>query len=148
MQGAAMALDAVLGTAYLTANTVLDLRSREISVPVSALYAGIVLILRIARDGAAPLQLAAGLLPGAVLCLLSLIGKEKVGAGDGIAVMALGLAMGFDGAFSVFFLGCLLAGAWSLLGMAAGKCRVTDSIPFMPFLLGAYLLRLAQTFAA
>lgn len=74
------------------------------------------------------------MLPGMVLLLLSLLTGEKIGYGDGAAVLALGFWTGGLFCMVAVCIGIMLSGIYSL-------CRIIrknkEPIPFIPFLLAA-----------
>lgn len=90
-----------------------------------------------------PLLAAAGLMPGVLLLMLAFISRQQVGSGDGWTVLGLGLWL------SPAALALLVAGAGAAGAVAAAvllvlrKARFQRKIPFIPFLLGGYLLVLA-----
>ena len=75
-----------------------------------AVWAAVCVLLRIPQEGAveALTQAAVSLLPGAALLILSFMTEKKVGAGDGLTLLLLGLYEGMELALGVFCLGLFL----------------------------------------
>lgn len=74
------------------------------------------------------------MLPGMVILTLALVTREKIGYGDGMAVLVLGFFLGGFLCMAVISLGIMMTGAFSL-------CRIIlknkEPIPLIPFLLAA-----------
>ena len=116
--------------ALLAANSIRDLRQREILLLPTVLsgFTGAVLYL---AAGGAFMGLLAALLPGSILLCCGLI-SEQAGAGDGILVMALGIWTGAPVIYPA------VPAAFALLVLTAGDFRIfrrkVRDWPFVPFL--------------
>ncbi|MFH1684595.1 MAG: prepilin peptidase [Candidatus Margulisiibacteriota bacterium] len=62
--------------------------------------------------------------------------KEAVGEGDLYLAALLGACLGFSGVLLAIFISYLLAGAVTLVLLAAGKVKMGDYVPFGPALAG------------
>lgn len=118
-----------------------DIRRREIPVLPTVLAGGLMAAELVIRGSRSLPALLCGLLPGAALLLLSLAAKERIGAGDGIALLCCGCVLDFFQlcpALRAF----LAAG---LFGLVLARKRKTRriSLPFVPFLAGAVILVLS-----
>lgn len=78
---------------------------------------------------------ALSLLPGAGFFLLGFLTKEKVGYGDGWALLMIGLFMGIYRCFLIVLAGLMLESAVVIVLLAIGKVKRDREIPFLPFLL-------------
>ena len=78
--------------------------------------------------------------PAGVFLAMSLLTEGKIGKGDGLMLLVLGLLLGWRLCLSVLCTASLLAGVWAGIGMTAGKLRKTSRLPFAPFLLTSLLL--------
>lgn len=74
------------------------------------------------------------MLPGMALLLLSLLTGEKIGYGDGAAVLVLGFWTGGLFCMEVVLIGIMLSGVYSVYCIIR---RNTGLIPFVPFLFAA-----------
>lgn len=79
-------------------------------------------------------------LPGLGLLLLSQLTEEKVGEGDGILLLLLGLLEGAQKVLSVFCVGLFLQALLAAGLLLAKKVKRQTAIPFAPFLLAARVL--------
>lgn len=83
-------------------------------------------------------SILSGLVPGLILLVVSRLSKEAVGMGDVYVVLLLGVMLGFEKTFAVLFVSMLLTAAYGLICMALGSRSRKDSLPYIPFLLGAF----------
>lgn len=110
-----------------------DIREKQISAKKIIIFGLLALICRLVAGQMRPgAEVACSLIPGAFLLFLSVISKESIGFGDGMAVAVLGL---WVGGIKTFIILCI---AWTLAGVFAAICLIKkwkESIPFIPFLL-------------
>lgn len=151
-------MKAIVGSIYvwalLTVNTVTDLKSRTVWWPLCAagIAAGTADRLAAAGCFGAPFPdgflralygsgILQGLLPGVLLLLCGFISRGGVGAGDGLTLMSIGAAAGAAAAAQVMAaaLGLVFAAAAGMLLLR--RADLKTQLPFMPFLLGAWILR-------
>ncbi len=94
-----------------------------------------------------PLERVVGLVPGFGLLILSYVMKGQIGRGDAYLVCISGVLLGVGQSVSLLFYALLLAGSVSLVLLVFRKVKRDTKLPFIPFLLGGYLLSLIQQFA-
>ena len=123
---------------FLLFSSFLDIRKREISIPVTLLFglAGVVYSVRTGRtmtDYLIPLGIGILILWGSVLT------RGQVGMGDGWMLLALGCMLRMECYIQMACIGMLLAAAYSgVLMLVFRKNRKTE-IPLVPFLLLGYV---------
>ena len=123
---------------FLLFSSFLDIRKREISIPVTLLFglAGVVYSVRTGRtmtDYLIPLGIGILILGGSVLT------RGQVGMGDGWMLLALGCMLRMECYIQMACIGMLLAAAYSgVLMLIFRKNRKTE-IPLVPFLLLGYV---------
>ena len=123
---------------FLLFSSLLDIRKREISIPVTLLFglAGVVYSVRTGRtmtDYLIPLGIGILILGGSVLT------RGQVGMGDGWMLLALGCMLRMECYIQMACIGVLLAAAYSgVLMLVFRKNRKTE-IPLVPFLLLGYV---------
>lgn len=123
---------------FLLFSSFLDIRKREISIPVTLLFglAGGVYSVRSGRtmtDYLIPLGIGILILGGSVLT------RGQVGMGDGWMLLALGCMLRMECYIQMACIGMLLAAAYSgVLMLVFRKNRKTE-IPLVPFLLLGYV---------
>ena len=123
---------------FLLFSSFLDIRKREISIPVTLLFglAGVVYSVRTGRtmtDYLIPLGIGILILGGSVLT------RGQGGMGDGWMLLALGCMLRMECYIQMACIGMLLAAAYSgVLMLVFRKNRKTE-IPLVPFLLLGYV---------
>ena len=123
---------------FLLFSSFLDIRKREISIPVTLLFglAGVVYSVRTGRtmtDYLILLGIGILILGGSVLT------RGQVGMGDGWMLLALGCMLRMECYIQMACIGVLLAAAYSgVLMLVFRKNRKTE-IPLVPFLLLGYV---------
>ena len=123
---------------FLLFSSFLDIRKREISIPVTLLFglAGVAYSIKTGRtmtDYLIPLGIGILILGGSVLT------RGQVGMGDGWMLLALGCMLRMECYIQMACIGMLLAAACSgVLLLVFRKSRKTE-IPLVPFLLLGYV---------
>jgi leader peptidase (prepilin peptidase)/N-methyltransferase len=84
------------------------------------------------------INILSGLIPGLILLVICRISKEAVGKGDVYVVLLLGLMLGFEKTFTILFLSMTMTAVFGLGCLAVGNRKKKDSLPFIPFVLGAF----------
>ena len=123
---------------FLLFSSFLDIRKREISIPVTLLFglAGVVYSVRSGRtmtDYLIPLGIGILILGGSVLT------RGQVGMGDGWLLMALGCMMRMESYIQMACIGMLLAAACSGVLLLVFRKNKKTEIPLVPFLLLGYV---------
>ena len=116
---------------------VYDIRHREI--PLLILLFGIAAALGIdlwwIREGAVTVvETGAALLPGAFFLMTGFITREKVGYGDGLLLVILGLLLGAYRCFFILCIGLAFSAVVSLFLLLFRRAGRHSRIPFAPFL--------------
>lgn len=117
-----------------------DLRKHRISILLTAGIFLAAVIMRIWRGEYA--ALAAGILPGIILLGISWITKESLGYGDGLVQSVLGALLGWKKALEILMGALFLAAVFSAAALAVHRLGRKSELPFLPFVLGAYLILL------
>lgn len=123
---------------FLLFSSLLDIRKREISIPVTSMFglAGVAYSIKTGRT------MTDYLIPAAIgifILACSILTRGQVGMGDGWLLMALGCMMRMESYIQMACIGMLLAAACSgVLLLVFRKSRKTE-IPLVPFLLLGYV---------
>lgn len=125
-----------------------DIKTRSIPViPVTAI-AAVLLLLRFFcfHQSTSPAAFLAGAVPGIFFFLVSIVSRGAAGSGDALLLLLLGVLAGFWNTLMISFLALVVTGGCGLVLMAAGKAGRKTGLPFVPFLLMAYVLLLSAGF--
>lgn len=109
-------------------------------VPAGALVMG--LILHILCRERALTDMLAGAAIGGVMIIIGRMTGEAVGFGDGLMLVVSGIFLGFWENMCLLMTALLLVGGAALFLVSVGKKGKDYRLPFLPFLLAAYLLQL------
>lgn len=117
-----------------------DLWKRQIHLVVISAFGILGVLLHFYDGKQTALDMCGGMLVGIVLYLLSIFSHGKVGKGDAFLVTSMGVYLGFWDNMTVLWMASIMA---AILGVVVciffGK-KKDESLPFVPFLLVAYLL--------
>lgn len=132
----------VIAIVWLAVLSICDIKRK--SVPLWLVWAGMIFAAAVSLHGGIRgeinmLQLCKSLIPGTVLLILA-GATGKAGCGDGIIVMALGLAAGYETCLFTLFGGLILIALFSGGLLIIKKANRNTKIPFVPFLTAGWLL--------
>ena len=85
---------------------------------------------------------AAGLIPGVVCFLISLLTREAFGYGDSMAVAACGVSLGLENTAGILTAGFLFSAVWAVFLCVFRKADLKKEFPFLPFLTAAFVLQI------
>lgn len=119
-----------------------DIKRREIYLLITILYGLLGLVVQLSEANSLYTEILTSMIPGLFLLLTGKVSQGKVGYGDGILVLALGIWLGFFRCLMTLTAGLILAAIWSAFSLILKRCKKDDQIPFIPFLLFGYLVRL------
>lgn len=75
-----------------------------------------------------------GLVPGICVIGMSLVSEDKIGLGDGVVLLTLGLLLGMEATIMAAVIGLFLATLAGVFLMIVKKVGLQTSVPFIPFL--------------
>lgn len=120
--------------------SVLDLWKKQIPMIV-VLFFGLTGVWYQIGYGKLPLwDVISGVMVGVVLYAISMVSGERIGKGDAMMLMSSGLYLGFWKNVTLLWMGSAMAGVLCLVLYLCRKKAKNATVPFAPFLLGAYLL--------
>ena len=129
----------ILGAlAVLVPNAIRDLRRHEIFPRYTLLLGGAGALCRLLWFGDTLPSVIGGLLPGLVLFSFAVASRGGIGAGDGLAVSALGTWTSLWEALLAVTFGLGLLGFSAIALSLAGRRK--KEYPFVPFLLAGQIL--------
>lgn len=88
------------------------------------------------------IDLLLGVVIGVGVLLIAWVSRECVGAGDGIMLMISGIYLGFWGNLELLLTALLLVGIAALFLIVVKRKGKNYRVPFLPFVLVAYLIQL------
>lgn len=79
-------------------------------------------------------NIAVSVLPGVFFLLVSFCTGEKVGYGDGVLIIFLGLSLGFGRCFLIICIGLIASSLFALVLLVFCKADKNSRLPLVPFL--------------
>ena len=125
--------------AVLTGFAAYDIKTKTISVTAVTIAAASVLLYRLCI-GIGIWELVIGLIPGVFLLVLAFATRESIGIGDGLVLGMLGLFCGWRQCLAMLGMALVLSAFLSILLLLCHKVGRKTELPFLPSLLGGYLL--------
>lgn len=124
--------------ALLAYITVCDMRKRMIPNRSVLMMLFITLVYLSLKLEIAMSHILTSLMVLILFILIYFVSKKQVGMGDIKLLGAMGLFLGPEKIITCIFASTLLAGCYSLVGLATKKLESKTELPFMPFILIGY----------
>ena len=119
-----------------------DIRKKEIqSIRVLCFGIGGIL-LHLWQRNQSLYSMLGGIAVGAAVIILSLVSGGIIGIGDGLVLCVAGIYIGGINTMRLLLTGLFLSSLYALVLLFMHRKRRKDTIPFIPFLLAAYLILL------
>ncbi len=109
-----------------------DIKRQEISLWLLGAAAGIGLIVLASQTFSGWMDLSFRLLPGAALLLIAVLSKGKVGAGDGMVFLMIGLYCSLGQVLGLMAGSFLVSGVVAVVLTVIKRKEKTDTFPFVP----------------
>lgn len=124
----------------LLINSVEDIRERKISVALIGILFVVGMVFRIAEKTLWTWDVVYCVIPGICSLLLSWGTKNRIGAGDGLLLLVLGLYLNREEVFAVSICAIMLAGLAALLLLCLFRKPKDYEIPFVPILMTSFII--------
>ena len=119
---------------YLIILSAIDARKREFSMFFCIAGFLLAVICLWSRPDKEWLSILFGLIPGAMLLIVAVLTEEKIGIGDAVVALLIGLAYPFEKVFVVIMVAFLGAFLVSLVLVVLKKAGRKTQMAFVPFL--------------
>lgn len=127
----------------LTICAVTDIQKKKICINLVLTFGIIGVVLHMIWREQSIQSLLLGMAIGVSLLIFSVISGGKVGAGDGMILMVTGVYLGIRQNAELFLTGLVFCSMWAMYLMVFKRKSRKTEIPFVPFLLAAYVEMLA-----
>lgn len=114
--------------------TVTDIRKREIPTWYVLLFGALAVVCQLVAGMENVWEMLVGVLPGALFLVVSFLSKGKVGAGDGILLLAMGIFSGIGFTLTVTLYALISAAVIGGLILIIRRRPRNEQLPFVPFL--------------
>lgn len=119
---------------FIGAGAIYDYRKKRIPLVLPALGSAIALVMQL-YAGTDAMEMCVSLIPGLVFVMISFLSGQKVGYGDGLMLCLLGLLLGIEMCTMITLISQFLVCFVMLFLFVLRRVKLTDQIPFLPFLL-------------
>lgn len=117
-----------------------DIWKRQVHVAVISIFGIIGIVLHVYYAKQSAFDLFAGMLVGIVLYIISILSGGRIGRGDALLVTSMGTYLGFWDNLTVLWMASVMAAVFGVMILIFLKKEREKRLPFVPFLLVAYLL--------
>lgn len=121
-----------------------DIKSKQIPVIQLCVFGILGVIMHLFNSQQNWISLILGIGIGAILYVYSLLSQEKLGKGDAMIVMVIGIYMGFMKTLELLWISSIFAAGVGIVMIIYKKQKKNYEIPFVPFLMAGYLYLLAH----
>ncbi len=119
-----------------------DWKTRQVPLWLCGLGTVAIILCEILTKEFALNKIAGGVLIGLFLLSAGKVTKGQIGSGDGIVFLIIGVALGGRKSFLLFTESLCILFLFCMIGIFTGKIKMKQRLPFLPFVVAAYLLEL------
>lgn len=127
---------------FLGLNTAWDIRIKKLPLWLIAVYGLAGVAVNVIEPYYRFIELVCGVGVGLAVLLAGIITKEQIGKGDGLFLMATGLFVGGENNFRLLLWSTILCAVAAGLLLLTKQCGRKERLPFVPFVLCAYVVSL------
>ncbi len=120
--------------AFLWICSIGDLRNRQISVRLCMITGVLGVVMQWVMGTHKPGDLILGVAVGIGFLVLAFLTREKIGFGDGMVLIVLGILVGGFQSLNILLWGLILCTLWGILMIVFFKVERGSTVPFVPFL--------------
>ncbi len=115
-----------------------DIKRKSVGV-IPILMLALINVIFFILIGYEPLRLLTAVIPGLFSVLVSISTDGKMGLGDGLILIALGIACGWDKILAIWLVALVLSAVIGIILIIMKKADIKTSLPFVPFILAGYV---------
>lgn len=123
-------------------NSFLDWRKREVSLFSLGGFGVVGIGLNLWLGYQSVIEAAGGVALGILLLAAAFFTREAIGFGDGLLICITGIYLGFWENLSLLFTGAVCCVGILGIAILAGRLKMADRVPLVPFLLLAFIGRM------
>ena len=124
----------------LTVLSIIDIRSKRIPLLMIVGLIVMAIVSSLILQSVDWVLVAAGAAVGLVFVLVSKVTKEKLGYGDSLILLALGILLGFWEVMILILIAFLASACFGIVMVCWKKKNKNTSFPFVPFIALSYAL--------
>ncbi|MCL2253027.1 MAG: hypothetical protein FWC09_01160 [Lachnospiraceae bacterium] len=117
-----------------------DIKSKKIPLCLIMIFGIVAVLVSVLGSDFDKWAFLAKMMPGVFLLLISFISNQAIGYGDGLIVLLIGLLTPLHINISLILAAFLLSALASIIVLVLKKGTKNSKLPFVPFLLSAWVL--------
>ncbi len=130
----------IITLVFLVYESVVDIRKKKIDVRAAAVAGVFDMIFGLAVYGHRISNIIFGAGVGILLIVCAWISRQRIGYGDGIVFIVLGMCMEPEKVLGILWGSMLLAGIYGTIKIMALKKSRSYALPFIPFVTAVYVV--------
>lgn len=138
-----MIITSITTSIYLTIGSVFDIKTRRIPNIFIYSFSTLILVITLLSTNLPFNEHLYGLIPGAILLLISKLTKEAIGIGDCLVIALLGFVYGISLHIELLLIVFGLLLITSIMLVVLKKAGRKTSLPMIPFILASFLIFMA-----
>lgn len=120
-----------------------DIKSKQVRTIEICIFGIIGVLLHLINHTHTLMSTIGGMLIGAGFYLICIITKEKIGKGDALIIMVIGIYLGMLNTIKLIWISSVMAGFAGVYLLATKKQHLNYEMPFVPFMMVGYLMMYA-----
>ena len=135
-----MEFELILLLIFLLLGSIWDIKERAVPVWFFLFAMVVVFVMKLLLGEILVAEQLGGMMIGVLLLIVGKLTKGQIGEADGITFIITGFVLGFWDNFLLLTEALFLSFFWSLVFMLLKKINLKSKLPFLPFVLAAFLL--------
>lgn len=125
---------------YLLFLTIEDVKKRTVPLACIIIFSGSGIFMNYIFKYQSLSSLFLGIGVGAVVIVLGKVTRGGVGLGDGAVLGSIGIVIGGEKGFLLFFISIFMSAIFSLIFLSLKKVKWKQELPFLPYILCTYII--------
>ena len=125
---------------YLAYQTYKDIREKEVSLRSIIIFSVSGVVINIIITKISLFDMFLGIAVGFSVILIGKLMKDGIGTGDGAVLSSIGILMGGKMCLLIFLMAITISAAVVIVLLAFKKVKMKQQLPFIPYILCAYML--------
>lgn len=130
----------VLVVSYLSYQTFEDIRKKSVSLISIFIFSIISAVINVCLTNTSLLNMFLGVLVGLGVILIGRLMKDGIGIGDGAVLSSIGILIGGEICLLVFIIAITISAVIGTVLLILKKVKMKQELPFIPYILCAYVL--------
>lgn len=131
---------------YLTYQAFEDIRKKEISLISIFIFSFIGIVINVCTVNNSIVNMFWGIGVGLGVILVGKLMKDGIGIGDGAVLSSIGIIVGGRNCLLIFIIAITISAVTGIILLTFKKVKMNQELPFIPYILCAYICTLIEWF--